>query len=97
MQKNYKFLRLLKKLKLQKLFQHVSVHIKPSSGRHIQCLAKITYLERYVRVVNDKHIATRYVILAKHWMWLPDDGFIWNETCWNSFCNFNYFNNLRIL
>jgi len=25
---------------------------------------------------NDTHIATRYVILAKHWMWLPDDGFI---------------------
>ena len=24
--------------------QHVSVHIKPSSGSHIQCLAKITYL-----------------------------------------------------
>jgi len=26
------------------LFQHVSVHIKPSSGSHIQCLAKIMYL-----------------------------------------------------
>ena len=25
---------------------------------------------------NDTHIGTRYVILAKHWMWLPDDGFI---------------------
>jgi hypothetical protein len=24
---------------------------------------------------NDTHIGTRYVILAKHWMWLPDDGF----------------------
>jgi len=21
------------------------------------------------------HIGTRRVILAKHWMWLPDDGF----------------------
>ena len=29
-----------------------------------------------VRVVNDTHIGARYVILAKHWMWLPDDGFI---------------------
>ena len=25
---------------------------------------------------NDMHIGTRYVILAKHWMWLPDDGFM---------------------
>ena len=24
-------------------------------------------------VNNDMHIGTRYVILAKHWMWLPDD------------------------
>jgi len=26
------------------VLQHVSVHIEPSSGSHIQCLAKITYL-----------------------------------------------------
>ena len=26
------------------LLQHVSFHIKPSSGSYIQCLAKITYL-----------------------------------------------------
>jgi len=26
------------------LFQHVSVHIEPSLGSHIQYLAKITYL-----------------------------------------------------
>jgi len=44
MHTNYNILILLKQLKLQKLLQHVSVHIKPSSGRHIQCLAKITYL-----------------------------------------------------
>jgi len=25
---------------------------------------------------NDTHFGTRYVILAKHWMWLPDDGFM---------------------
>jgi len=25
---------------------------------------------------NDTHIGTRYVILAKHWIWLPDDGFM---------------------
>ena len=30
-------------------------------------------------------------------MWLPDDGYMWTETCWSSFYNFNYFNNLRIL
>ena len=46
---------------------------------------------------NDTHIGTRYVILAKHWMWLPDDGFMWTETCWSSFYDFNYFNKLRIL
>ena len=46
---------------------------------------------------NDMYIGTRHVILAKHQMWLPDDGFIWTETCWSSFHNFNYFNNLRIL
>jgi len=45
---------------------------------------------------NDTHIGTRYVILAKHWMWLPDDGFMLTETCWSSFYNFNYFNDLRI-
>jgi len=44
----------------------------------------------------DTHIGTRYVILAKHWMWLPDDCFMWTETWWDSFYNFNYFNNLRI-
>jgi hypothetical protein len=46
---------------------------------------------------NDTHIGTGYVILAKHWMWLPDDGSMRTETCWSSFYNFNYFNNLRIL
>ena len=30
-------------------------------------------------------------------MLLPDDGFMWTETCWGSFYNFKYFNNLRIL
>jgi len=79
------------------LLQHVSVHIEPPSGIHNQCLAKITYLVRTnVRVVidDDTHIVTRYVILAKHWMWLPDGGSIWTETCWSNFYNFNYFNNL---
>jgi hypothetical protein len=41
---------------------------------------------------NDMHIGTRYVILAKHRMWLPDDGSMWTETCWSSFYNFNYDN-----
>ena len=25
---------------------------------------------------NDTHIGTRCVILANHWMWLPDYGFL---------------------
>jgi len=45
---------------------------------------------------NDTHIGTRYVILAKHWMWLPDDGLMWTETRLRRFYNLNYFNNLRI-
>jgi len=32
--------------------------------------------------------------LAKHWIWLPDDGSMRTETCWSGFYNFNYFNNL---
>jgi len=43
---------------------------------------------------KDTHTGTRYVILAKYWMWLPDDGFTWTETYWSSFYNFNYFNDL---
>ena len=27
----------------------------------------------------DTHIVTRYVNLAKRWMWLPDDGFYVNR------------------
>jgi hypothetical protein len=48
-------------------------------------------------ISNDTHIWTRHVILAKHWLWLPDDGFVWTETCWSGFYNCNYFNNLTIL
>jgi hypothetical protein len=48
-------------------------------------------------VNNDTHIGTGYVILAKHWMWLPDDGFIVNRNMLEQFYNFNYINNLRIL
>ena len=29
--------------------------------------------------LHDTHIGTTYVILAKHWMWLPDDGFYVNR------------------
>jgi len=65
MHTNYKILRLLKWLKLYK------AHIKPSSGSNIKCLAKITYL---VSMCVYTHIGTRYVILTKHCMWLPDDG-----------------------
>jgi len=94
MHTNYKILRLLQHLELQKLLQHVSVHIEQSSGSHIQCLAKITYLVPMWVSCNDTHIGTRYVILAKHWLWLPDDCSMWTETCWSSFYNFKCFNNL---
>ena len=42
-----------------------------------------------------RHTCTRYVILAKEWTWLPDNGVMWTETCWSSFYNLNYFNTLR--
>jgi hypothetical protein len=45
-------------------------------------------------ISNDTHIGTRHVILAKHWLWLPVDGFVWTETCWSSFYNSNCLNNL---
>jgi len=48
---------------------------------------------RNTAVGNDTHIGTGYVILAKHQVWLPDDGFIWTKTR-SSFYNFNYFNKL---
>jgi len=73
------------------LFQHVLAHIKPSPGSHIQCLAKITYL---VLMYQYLYIGTRYVILGKHWILLPGDGFIRTKICWSYFYNFNYFNNL---
>jgi hypothetical protein len=38
-------------------------------------------------ISNDMHIGTRHVILAKHGLWLPDDCFMWTETCWSSFYN----------
>jgi hypothetical protein len=28
------------------------------------------------KINDDRHIGTRHVILAKHWIWLPDDGFM---------------------
>jgi hypothetical protein len=41
---------------------------------------KILRLLKIVKIIrcvsNDTNICTRYVILAKHWMWLPDDGFM---------------------
>jgi hypothetical protein len=27
-------------------------------------------------ISNNTHIGTRHVILAKYWLWLPDDGFM---------------------
>jgi len=56
---------------------------------------KVKICRHNTDINNDTHIGTRYVILAKHWMWLRDGGFMWTETCWSSFYNFNYFNNLE--
>ena len=42
------------------MLQNVSVQVKPSSGSHIQCLAKNYKSGTNVRVFNDKHIGTRF-------------------------------------
>ena len=57
---------------------------EPSSGSQSQCLAKITgmHCQRYGGICRhnagkarvDKHSETIPVILARHWLWLPDDG-----------------------
>jgi hypothetical protein len=51
---------------------------------------------RTENVYSGTYTGTRHVILAKHRLWLPDDGFRWTETCWNSFYNSNCFNKLTI-
>jgi len=70
------------------------VHTKPYQGAISCAKLKLHIWYQCARRYDDTYIGTRYVILAKHWLRLPDDGFIWNETCWSSFHNFNYFNNL---
>ena len=58
---------------------------KPSSGSHSQCLAKITRSGSQLRCVlcnvHNTHLNSEplLVILAKHWLWLPDDGFFVNR------------------
>jgi hypothetical protein len=57
---------------------------EPSSGSHNQCVAKISadvvsVMATLCRhntdnVCTDTHSWTSYVILATHWLWLPDDG-----------------------
>ena len=50
-------------------------------------------------VNKDTHIGTGYVILAKHWMWLPDDGFDifvncnWENTRWQWYSTHLHTNN----
>ena len=63
--------------------------LEPSSGGHNQYLAKITNLvQLWVSVQTlsvlwrnntdsistDTHSWTRFVILAKYWLWVPEDG-----------------------
>jgi hypothetical protein len=43
----------------------VQKECKPSSGSH-----------NTENISNDTHIGTIHVILAKHRLWLPDDGFM---------------------
>ena len=52
--------------------------IKSSNGRNGQTLNMMSVLCRHNTddINNDTHIDTRYVIVAKHWMWLPDDIFM---------------------
>ena len=57
---------------------------EPSSGSHNRRLAKITSLVQLCMSVQCRHNADnactdthswiRLVILAKRWLWLPDDG-----------------------
>jgi hypothetical protein len=46
-----------------------------------------------VRVVRNV-VSVMAALAAKHWLWLPDDGFMLIETCWSSFYNSNCFDNL---
>jgi hypothetical protein len=36
----------------------------------------VAYFDLLCVCTHDTHIGTRYVILAKHCTWLPDDGFM---------------------
>ena len=38
--------------------------------------AELNICRNNTDINNDTYTGTRYVILAKHWVWLPDDGFI---------------------
>ena len=53
----------------------------------------------YVSGANVRYtqIGATCVVLAGHWVWLPDDGFVWAEACWSGFYNFKYLGSLRIL
>ena len=55
MHTTFRNVELLKHFKIRKLFQHVSVYKKPSSGSHSHYLAKITHLAQsgYVELVQD--------------------------------------------
>jgi len=42
----------------------------------VQCALHGTLHAHTDNVNNDMQISIRYLILAKHWMWLPDDSFM---------------------
>jgi hypothetical protein len=100
--------KLLKQLELQWLLQHVSVHIKPSSGSHSQCLAKITCLvPTYVSLEKSSvlwwHILFRPVVrvcstlcstLCRKRHCLSLHSVL--HTRWSSLYNFSCFNNFTI-
>ena len=56
---------------LNLLTEYTFLIIKPT-----RCTRRIICRHNTDNINNDTHIGTRYIILAKHWMWLPDDNFM---------------------
>jgi hypothetical protein len=94
MHTNYKIFRLLKIVKIIKAAptgSHKTIHCLAKITHLVpmyqywccQCYGSICR-HNTDNINNDTQIGTRNVILAKHWMWLPDDGFMWIKTCWSS-------------
>jgi hypothetical protein len=47
------------------------------SGTNVRVVIDVvSVMAAYATIINIGTIGTRYEILAKHWMWLPDDSFM---------------------